>query len=44
MSSTPPALDLGSIVEDTSNRVVVCWGAGGVGLTTTAAALALRAA
>src|SRR6201990_2369682 len=44
MSTTPPALDMGSILTDTSNRVVVCCGAGGVGKTTTAAAMALRAA
>jgi anion-transporting ArsA/GET3 family ATPase len=44
MSTTPPALDIGSILTDTSNRVVVCCGAGGVGKTTTAAAMALRAA
>ncbi|WP_193046688.1 ArsA family ATPase [Mycolicibacterium baixiangningiae] len=44
MSTTPPALDLGAILHDTSNRVVVCCGAGGVGKTTTAAAMALRAA
>ena len=44
MSTTPPALDMGSILADTSNRVVVCCGAGGVGKTTTAAAMALRAA
>ncbi|MCV7057983.1 ArsA family ATPase [Mycolicibacterium gilvum] len=44
MSTTPPALDMGSILRDTSNRVVVCCGAGGVGKTTTAAAMALRAA
>src|ERR1700755_3386165 len=43
MSTTPPALDMGSILTDTSNRVVVCCGAGGVGKTTTAAAMALRA-
>jgi anion-transporting ArsA/GET3 family ATPase len=35
---------MGSILADTSNRVVVCCGAGGVGKTTTAAAMALRAA
>jgi anion-transporting ArsA/GET3 family ATPase len=40
----PPALDMGSILADTANRVVVCCGAGGVGKTTTAAAMALRAA
>ena len=44
MSTTPPALDMGAILADTSNRVVVCCGAGGVGKTTTAAAMALRAA
>ncbi len=33
-----------SILADKSNRVVVCCGAGGVGKTTTAAAMALRAA
>ncbi|AQA02703.1 anion transporter [Mycobacterium sp. MS1601] len=44
MSTTPPALDMESILRDTSNRVVVCCGAGGVGKTTTAAAMALRAA
>ncbi|WP_349270597.1 anion transporter [Mycolicibacterium parafortuitum] len=44
MSANPPALDMASILRDTSNRVVVCCGAGGVGKTTTAAAMALRAA
>jgi anion-transporting ArsA/GET3 family ATPase len=44
MSTTPPALDLRTILSDTSNRVIVCCGAGGVGKTTTAAAMALRAA
>jgi anion-transporting ArsA/GET3 family ATPase len=44
MSTKPPALDMGAILSDTSNRVVVCCGAGGVGKTTTAAAMALRAA
>ncbi|AFM19492.1 oxyanion-translocating ATPase [Mycolicibacterium chubuense NBB4] len=44
MSTTPRALDMASILRDTSNRVVVCCGAGGVGKTTTAAAMALRAA
>ena len=40
----PPALDMATILADTANRVVVCCGAGGVGKTTTAAAMALRAA
>jgi anion-transporting ArsA/GET3 family ATPase len=42
--AAPPALDMASILLDTSNRVVVCCGAGGVGKTTAAAAMALRAA
>jgi anion-transporting ArsA/GET3 family ATPase len=44
MSGTPPALDMASILADRSTRVVVCCGAGGVGKTTAAAAMALRAA
>jgi anion-transporting ArsA/GET3 family ATPase len=44
MSTAPPVLDMAAILSDTSNRVVVCCGAGGVGKTTTAAAMALRAA
>jgi anion-transporting ArsA/GET3 family ATPase len=44
MSTAPPALDMAMILADKSNRVVVCCGAGGVGKTTTAAAMALRAA
>jgi anion-transporting ArsA/GET3 family ATPase len=44
MSTTPRALDMGAILADRANRVVVCCGAGGVGKTTTAAAMALRAA
>ncbi|MEH3138056.1 MAG: ArsA family ATPase [Mycolicibacterium neoaurum] len=44
MSTSPAALDLGAVLADTSNRVIVCCGAGGVGKTTTAAAMALRAA
>lgn len=44
MSTTPKPLDMAAILADTSNRVVVCCGAGGVGKTTTAAAIALRAA
>jgi anion-transporting ArsA/GET3 family ATPase len=37
-----PRLDLDAVLD--SNRIVVCCGSGGVGKTTTAAALALRAA
>ena len=44
MSAAPPALDMKTILSDRTNRVVVCCGAGGVGKTTTAAAMALRAA
>ena len=44
MSTTPRVLDMAAILADTTNRVVVCCGAGGVGKTTTAAAMALRAA
>lgn len=44
MSATLSPLDMRSVLTDRSNRVVVCCGAGGVGKTTTAAAMALRAA
>ncbi len=44
MSVKPKTLDMAAILADTANRVVVCCGAGGVGKTTTAAAMALRAA
>ena len=44
MSTKPKQLDMAAILADTTNRVVVCCGAGGVGKTTTAAAIALRAA
>jgi anion-transporting ArsA/GET3 family ATPase len=37
-------LDIDGILDDRSTRVVICCGSGGVGKTTTAAALALRAA
>ncbi|PZV90528.1 Anion-transporting ATPase, ArsA/GET3 family [Micromonospora phaseoli] len=39
-----PTLDVDQILADPGVRIVVCCGAGGVGKTTTAAALALRAA
>ncbi|HVV10854.1 ArsA family ATPase [Amycolatopsis sp.] len=38
------ALDVDALIDDPETRVVVCCGSGGVGKTTTAAALALRAA
>ena len=40
----PPRLDVDGILADPGVRILVCCGAGGVGKTTTAAALALRAA
>jgi anion-transporting ArsA/GET3 family ATPase len=40
----PPALDIDALLGDPGTQVVVCCGSGGVGKTTTAAALALRAA
>jgi anion-transporting ArsA/GET3 family ATPase len=42
--SAPPELDLAALLTDDQTRVVVCCGAGGVGKTTTAAALGLWAA
>src|SRR5712671_1123738 len=39
-----PRLDVDAILADPAIRIVVCCGSGGVGKTTTAAALALRAA
>ncbi|MEV6772604.1 ArsA family ATPase [Nocardia sp. NPDC051030] len=42
-ASTIP-LDISKIIADPSARIVVCCGSGGVGKTTTAAAIALRAA
>jgi anion-transporting ArsA/GET3 family ATPase len=40
----PPHLDVDAILADPGVRIVVCCGSGGVGKTTTAAALGLRAA
>jgi anion-transporting ArsA/GET3 family ATPase len=40
----PPLLDVDALLDDRATRVVVCCGSGGVGKTTTSAALALRAA
>src|SRR5260370_64949 len=46
MSQTlsPPPLDVDRLIDDRRTRVIVCCGSGGVGKTTTAAALGLRAA
>ena len=43
-TGTAPALDLAALLTDAQTRIVVCCGAGGVGKTTTAAALGLWAA
>ena len=40
--STPPAMDVDAVLD--TAKILVCCGSGGVGKTTTAAALALRAA
>jgi anion-transporting ArsA/GET3 family ATPase len=39
-----PRLDVDALLDDPARRIIVCCGSGGVGKTTTAAALALRAA
>jgi anion-transporting ArsA/GET3 family ATPase len=44
MSRTPPVLDIDALIDDPRTRIIVCCGSGGVGKTTTAAALGLRAA
>jgi anion-transporting ArsA/GET3 family ATPase len=41
---TAPSLDVDALLLDPATRIVVCCGSGGVGKTTTAAALGLRAA
>jgi len=42
--ATTPRLDVDALLADRHTRIIVCCGAGGVGKTTTAAALGLRAA
>ncbi|GAB2652338.1 ArsA family ATPase [Saccharopolyspora gloriosae] len=42
--TAPAALDVDALLDDPENRIVVCCGSGGVGKTTTAAALSVRAA
>jgi anion-transporting ArsA/GET3 family ATPase len=44
MKVTPPVLDIDSLLDDRTTEIIVCCGSGGVGKTTTSAALALRAA
>ncbi|KOV34435.1 ArsA family ATPase [Streptomyces sp. H021] len=41
---TPPPLAVDRLLDDRETRIIVCCGAGGVGKTTTAAALGVRAA
>ncbi|UFN43275.1 ArsA family ATPase [Nocardioides okcheonensis] len=43
-SATTPLLDVDALVDDRGTGIIVCCGSGGVGKTTTSAALALRAA
>jgi len=43
-ASAPPQLDVDRLIDDRRTRVIVCCGSGGVGKTTTAAALGVRAA
>ncbi|MEE1773634.1 ArsA family ATPase [Streptomyces sp. JV185] len=43
-STSAPALDADALLDDPDIRIVVCCGSGGVGKTTTAAALGVRAA
>jgi anion-transporting ArsA/GET3 family ATPase len=41
---TAPFLDLDKVLDDRETKIVICCGAGGVGKTTTSAAIAVRAA
>jgi anion-transporting ArsA/GET3 family ATPase len=43
-SRQAPRLDLDAVLDDPNTKIVVCCGSGGVGKTTTAAAMAVRAA
>ena len=42
--ATAPGLDVDALLDDPATGIIVCCGSGGVGKTTTSAALALRAA
>ncbi|WP_329457154.1 ArsA family ATPase [Streptomyces sp. NBC_01497] len=44
LPSDTPALDVDALLDDPATRIIVCCGSGGVGKTTTAAALGVRAA
>jgi anion-transporting ArsA/GET3 family ATPase len=44
LAAPPPRLDVDRLIDDRRTRVIVCCGSGGVGKTTTAAAIGLRAA
>lgn len=44
LSAATPVLDIDALIDDPGVRVIVCCGSGGVGKTTTAASLGLRAA
>src|SRR3981189_2821075 len=44
MSADNPRLEIDRIIDDRRTRIIVCCGSGGVGKTTTAAAVGLRAA
>jgi anion-transporting ArsA/GET3 family ATPase len=44
VSKTQPVLDVDALIDDPRTRIIVCCGSGGVGKTTTAAAVGLRAA
>jgi flagellar biosynthesis GTPase FlhF len=43
MGAENPSLDIDRIIDDRRTRIIVCCGSGGVGKTTTAAAIGLRA-
>jgi anion-transporting ArsA/GET3 family ATPase len=43
-AAQPPLLEVDRLLDDPRTRIIVCCGSGGVGKTTTAAALGLRAA
>ena len=44
VASKAPGLDVDELLDDPRTGIIVCCGSGGVGKTTTSAALALRAA